>query len=347
MLRGRTDDDIAAVLVEPVQSRRLDLQPKEFLHELRRVTEETGSALIFDEVVTGFRVHQGGAQAYFGVRADLATYGKVIGGGVSIGVVAGSPKFMDALDGGQWQYGDASFPEVGVTFFAGTFVRHPLALAAAKAVLVHIREAGPDLQPRLAERAARVANEMRAAIDEYDAPFQLSQFSSLIQLTAASDQKFATLLYYLLRERGIHIYDNRAIVITTAHTDDDLALLVNAFRESLAAMQLAGFIGRTPGHGLTGGRKIRTYRACICAKHIQAKHPRKTWAQPTPFPLTEASVLCKSGWPRKWAAAPRLHTTNPSSWNFAAILTRQYFRPLRKGLSRATQCCWPPSAAMA
>ena len=118
ILRAR-GSEIAAVLVEPVQSRRLDLQPREFMHELRKVTKETGSALIFDEVVTGFRVHPGGAQAYFGVRADLATYGKVIGGGISIGVVTGDAKYMDALDGGQWNYGDTSFPEVGVTFFAG------------------------------------------------------------------------------------------------------------------------------------------------------------------------------------------------------------------------------------
>ena len=82
--------ELAAVLVEPVQSRRPELQPREFLHELRKVTEETGSALIFDEVVTGFRVQPGGAQAYFGVRADLATYGKVVGGGLPIGIVAGS-----------------------------------------------------------------------------------------------------------------------------------------------------------------------------------------------------------------------------------------------------------------
>ena len=113
-----------------------------------RVTKETGSALIFDEVVTGFRVHPGGAQAYFGVRADLATYGKVIGGGISIGAVTGDAKYMDALDGGQWNYGDTSFPEVGVTFFAGTFVRHPLALAAAKAVLLHLKEQGPELQKK-------------------------------------------------------------------------------------------------------------------------------------------------------------------------------------------------------
>ncbi|MDP9147111.1 MAG: aminotransferase class III-fold pyridoxal phosphate-dependent enzyme, partial [Acidobacteriota bacterium] len=158
ILRSR-GSEIAAVLVEPVQSRRLDLQPREFMNELRKVTNETGSALVFDEVVTGFRVHPGGSQAYFGVRADLATYGKVIGGGIPIGVVTGDPKYMDALDGGQWNYGDASFPEVGVTFFAGTFVRHPLALAAAKAVLLYLKEKGPELQKNLTARTAELANQ--------------------------------------------------------------------------------------------------------------------------------------------------------------------------------------------
>ena len=134
----RHGHELAAVLVEPVQSRRLDLQPREFLHELRRITEETGTALVFDEVVTGFRIHPGGAQAHFNIRADVATYGKVVGGGLPIGIVAGKPRFLDALDGGQWRFGDASFPEVGVTFFAGTFVRHPIAVAVAKAVLEHL-----------------------------------------------------------------------------------------------------------------------------------------------------------------------------------------------------------------
>ena len=128
-------DDLAAVLVEPVQSRHPALQPRAFLQELRAITQSSGSALIFDELVTGFRLHPGGAQALFGVRADLATYGKVLGGGMPIGVLTGSPKFMDTLDGGFWQYGDASVPEAAVTVFAGTFVRHPLALAAAHAVL--------------------------------------------------------------------------------------------------------------------------------------------------------------------------------------------------------------------
>jgi amino acid adenylation domain-containing protein len=241
--------EIAAVLVEPVQSRRLDLQPKEFMHELRDVTTQSGSALIFDEVVTGFRLHPGGAQAYFGVRADLATYGKVIGGGLPIGVVTGDAKYMDALDGGQWQFGDSSFPEIGVTFFAGTFVRHPLVLAAAKSVLEHLKQKGPELQSGLADRTERLANQLRAAIQEFEAPYSLTQFSSLIQLGFAAEQKFAGLLFYLLREKGIHIYENRAFVLTTAHSDKDLDQLVKVFRECLAEMRLAEFL--PPASSLT------------------------------------------------------------------------------------------------
>ena len=81
--------------------------------------------------MTGFRVASGRHAGVFGIRADLATYGKVVGGGMPIGILAGSADFMDALDGGMWQYGDESLPRMGVTFFAGTFVRHPLALAAS------------------------------------------------------------------------------------------------------------------------------------------------------------------------------------------------------------------------
>ena len=245
IIRAR-GSEIAAVLVETVQSRRLDLQPEGFLQELRKVTDETGSALIFDEVVWGFRLNPGGAAAHFGVRPDLATYGKVVGGGLPIGIVGGCAKYMDALDGGPWQYGDSSFPEVGVTFFAGTFVRHPLALAAAKAVLTHLKQAGPDLQRRLSERTAETARKMRAIIEEFHAPYHLSQFSSLMHLSYPQEDRFASLLYYYLRERGIHIWDNRAFVLTTAHTDQDLAKLCRALRESLAEMRTAGFLPPAP-----------------------------------------------------------------------------------------------------
>src|SRR4029079_7314455 len=119
-----------------------------------KITEQAGTAFVFDEVITGFRVHPGGCQALFGIRADLATYGKVVAGGMPIGILAGKSRFMDALDGGAWQFGDDSYPEVGVTFFAGTFVRHPLVVTAMKAVLQPLREQGPALQERVNERAA-------------------------------------------------------------------------------------------------------------------------------------------------------------------------------------------------
>lgn len=239
--------EIAAVFVEPVQARRLDVQPKEFLRRLRQVTQETGTALVFDEVVTGFRVHPGGAQALFGIHADLATYGKVVGGGLPIGVVAGSAKYMDALDGGAWQYGDASCPEVGVTFFAGTCVRHPLALAAAKSVLVYLKEKGPNLQAELADRTAKLATELRALIEEFHAPYQLAQFSALMTLTFPPDQKLAGLLFYFLRERGILIWENRNFIVTTAHTEEDFCKLVTAFREGLSEMRSGGFWGDLAG----------------------------------------------------------------------------------------------------
>ena len=108
--------------------------------------QAAGTALIFDEVVTGFRVHPGGAQALFGIRADIATYGKVIGGGLPIGVVAGKREVHGRARRRRLAVRRRFAPEVGVTFFAGTFVRHPLALAAARAVLDPAAGAGPELQ---------------------------------------------------------------------------------------------------------------------------------------------------------------------------------------------------------
>jgi glutamate-1-semialdehyde aminotransferase len=92
--------EIAAVLIEPVQSRRVDLHPRVFLKALRKITEENNIVLIFDEVVTGFRMHPGGAQGLWKIRADLCTYGKAIGGGMPIGIVSGKAIFMDGIDGG-------------------------------------------------------------------------------------------------------------------------------------------------------------------------------------------------------------------------------------------------------
>lgn len=239
----RHASDLAAVLVEPVQSRRPDLQPREFLHQLRALTTETGVAMIMDEVITGFRCHPGGAQALFGVKGDIATYGKIIGGGLPIGAITGRAEYMDAFDGGGWQFGDDSYPTAGVTFFAGTFVRHPLTLAAAKAVLLHLKENGVALQNDLAARTAGMVRDISPALE--GTPFEIPYFASAFFIRA-NDFKYSGLLYSLLRHRGIHIWEGRPCFLGTAHTDADVAKIVTAFKESLQELKAAGFFYSKP-----------------------------------------------------------------------------------------------------
>jgi amino acid adenylation domain-containing protein len=245
ILKSRADD-LAAIMVEPIQSRRPDFRPREFLTELRTLTEKAGIVYIFDEVVTGFRLAPGGAQEYFGFQADLASYGKVLGGGLPIGVIAGKQKFMDALDGGFWEFGDSSTPPVGVTYFAGTFVRHPLALAAAKAVLTHLREQGPELQKRLNERTAQFVAELNQHAQSVGAPIELKSVASLYRITYTSEQPFGDLMFYMMRDRGVHIYDGFPCFFTTAHSESDFAHIAKAFKESVAEMQESGFFPEKP-----------------------------------------------------------------------------------------------------
>lgn len=237
-------DELAAVLVEPVQSRRPDFQPREFLRELRELTSRSGTLLIFDEVVTGFRCHPGGIQALWGIRADLGSYGKVVGGGFPIGVIAGKREYMDALDGGHWQYGDDSIPTVGVTYFAGTFVRHPLALVAAQAVLEHLRREGPDLQAALTRRTAAMVDELNAYCREVGAPIVLKSFASVWKLFFEEEHPLQDLLFAMMRNRGVHILDNFPCFMTTAHTAEDIAVIKTAFKEAVAELQESEFLPR-------------------------------------------------------------------------------------------------------
>ncbi len=236
--------EIAAVLVEPVQSRRPDFQPREFLAELRTITRDAGAVLIFDEVVTGFRTHPRGAQHALGIDADLASYGKVIGGGFPVGVIAGKREYMDALDGGQWQFGDDSIPTVGVTYFAGTFVRHPLALAAAKASLQHLKTEGPALQERLNARTAEMVAGLNRFCAEAGAPITVTHFASLWRIGFNEDHPLQDLLFAMMRSRGIHILEHFPCFFTTAHSDADIAAIAKAFRESVAELQEAEFLPR-------------------------------------------------------------------------------------------------------
>ena len=234
-------DDLAAVLVETVQSRRPEFQPLAYLQQLRAVTAAAGTVLIFDEIITGFRLHPGGAQALFGIQADLVTYGKVVGGGLPIGVIAGKREFMDALDGGAWQFGDASVPEIGVTYFAGTFVRHPLALAAARAVLLHMKAQGPALQQGLTAKATRLAGLLNPAFAQQQLPFFVAQFGSLWKIKFREEVPYSELMFTLLREKGLHIWDGFPCFMTEAHTDADVTLIADLVLAGVREMQEAGF----------------------------------------------------------------------------------------------------------
>jgi len=232
--------DLAAVLVEPVQSRRPDLQPREFLHELRDLTRRLGAALIFDEVITGFRIDPGGCQAWFGVEADIATYGKVLGGGMPLGVVAGRSRYLDAIDGGGWRYGDRSYPKADKTFFAGTFCKHPLSMAAARAVLQRFREE-PGLQAELNRRTAEMTERLDAWFESERLPVRMARFGSLFRFVLPASVRQSVLFYYHLAERGVFTWEGRTCFLSTAHTDADVEAVVAAVCESALAMRDGGF----------------------------------------------------------------------------------------------------------
>lgn len=234
--------ELAGVLVEPIQSRRPEFVPVEFLRKLRAITAESGVPLIFDEVISGFRFHPRGAQGLFAIDADIATYGKVAGAGISIGIIAGRKRFMDALDGGSWSFGDDSAPEAGVTYFAGTFVRHPLALATTKASLTYLKAQGPQLQERVNRLTKALADQLNAVCERYGTPLYIAQFGSLWKVKYHAEYAYSELLFVAMRMHGIHILDGFPCFLTAAHTESDVAAVVQAFESSVRELVEAGFM---------------------------------------------------------------------------------------------------------
>ena len=231
--------ELAAVLVEPVQSRRPDFQPREFLAELRQITTDSKTALIFDEIVTGFRIEPGGAQAHFGIRADLATYGKIIGGGLPLGIVAGKTTFMDAVDGGMWRYGDGSYPSKKNTFVAGTFCYHPLTMAACGAVLDRLEQQGSALQEDLNQKTQRLCSNLNRFFKETQTPIHMVHFGSLFRFVLKGDLE---LLFHHLLIRGIYVWEGRNCFISTAHSEQDLTQIYEAVTDSVRALAEGGLI---------------------------------------------------------------------------------------------------------
>lgn len=239
IIRARADE-IAAVLVEPVQSRALHLQPREFLHALRELTSRHGILLIFDEMITGFRVHPGGAQAHFGVAADIATYGKMLGGGVPMAAVAVRGDLLRGIDGGVWRFGDKSQPHPETTFFAGTFNNHPLGLAAAKAILSELKRQGPVLQARLNAQTARLVDLLNRRLTEAEVPLSLIRFGSVFRFTHKGN---LDLLYFHLLHRGVFVWEGRNCFLSTAHGESEVAAIADRVLDSVDALQQGGFLG--------------------------------------------------------------------------------------------------------
>jgi amino acid adenylation domain-containing protein len=239
--------ELAAIMIEPIQNKYPTLQPRAFVHALREICDAHGCALIFDEVVTGFRLSPGGAQQFYEVRADLCTYGKIIGGGLPFAAIAGSAAWMDALDGGHWQYGDDSYPEAGVTYFAGTFVRHPLALAAARASLLELKRGGQAFYDDLNGRTQGLIDRLNGAFAARSAPVKAVHCASLWRLQWDEDQKYISLFYYLARFHGLHLFEQFGHFVTAAMGEAEIDRIAEVFIGALDALTALGLIRSRDG----------------------------------------------------------------------------------------------------
>ncbi|MFI7315438.1 MupA/Atu3671 family FMN-dependent luciferase-like monooxygenase [Streptomyces venezuelae] len=238
--------DIAAVVVEPVQSRHPSLQPADFVRRLRELTRRHGIVLLFDEMLTGFRPAPRGAQELYGVTPDLATYGKLLGGGFPIGAIAGRADIMDGIDGGHWSYGDDSYPAADTTFFGGTYIQHPVSMVATRAVLAHLKEHSPRLQERLNARTDELAATLNSFFEAEGYALSMSHFGSMFRFEHRADME---LLYHHLMLRGVHVWEWRNFFLSTEHTDADCEFIVDAVKDSLRELRGAGFpLGNKPGN---------------------------------------------------------------------------------------------------
>jgi glutamate-1-semialdehyde 2,1-aminomutase len=217
-------DDLAAIIVEPVQ--RVIFPNHDFLPGLRRIADENDVLLIFDEVVTGFRLALGGAQEFFGVNPDLASYGKIVGGGGPLGCVAGREDIVDRTNPRHKGKSDYAY-------INGTLHGNPVAAAASLATLEIISE--PGFHDGLNARAESFYLEMQGVLDRHGLPARITGRASLWQLLfsdknphnqmdiLASDLERSMALDLALLERGVYVLPNVRRFVSAVHTDQDFA----------------------------------------------------------------------------------------------------------------------------
>jgi len=227
--------EIAAIIVEPVAGNMGVVPPRPgFLEGLREITRAHDAVLIFDEVITGFRVAYGGAQELYGVRPDLTCLGKVIGGGLPVGAYGGSRKLMSHV------------APLGAVYQAGTLSGNPLAVAAGLATLARLRDR--DVYRRLETLGAELERGLRAGAERARVPLTVNRVGSMLtgffcdapvtdyDSAKRSDTKRYARYFHGMLERGVFLAPSQfeAAFVSLAHTDADIASAVRAASEALA-----------------------------------------------------------------------------------------------------------------
>lgn len=231
-------DRLAVVLIEPVQGSNPTLECGDFLRDLAATCREARVLLLFDEVITGFRLAYGGAQEVFGVTPDLAAYGKALGGGLPIGAVAGRADIMRRFE---WQ---KHHGERDGVFAGGTFGANPLTMAAGVAAVSHL-QSHPELYEHLAGHGRRLGEEIGGFCRSRSLPMQVLTAHSMIHLRfqqgaivtardvdrsrAEAEREFYT---HLMLE-GVLIPGDHLALTSTAHTDEDITRVIEAIQEAL------------------------------------------------------------------------------------------------------------------
>ncbi len=231
-------DQVAAIILEPIACNMGMVKPKDgFLEGLRKACDEAGALLIFDEVITGFRVALGGAQELYGVKPDLTTFGKIIGAGLPVGAYGGRADIM------------AKVAPLGPVYQAGTLSGNPLAMAAGIAALDEL--AKPGVYESLEEKGAYFERGLSTLLEKYGRPGFLNRCGSIFYLWMApsvetcprnyeeikrGNSELYGKVFRALLKRGVYLAPSGFEVgfISTAHTFDDLDKTLEAFDEAFA-----------------------------------------------------------------------------------------------------------------
>ena len=228
-------DEIAAIIIEPVAGNMGCIPPEAgFLESLRYMCDQNGVLLIFDEVMTGFRLAAGGAQQLLGVDADIVTYGKVIGGGLPVGAFAARDEIMDVL------------APIGPVYQAGTLSGNPLAMAAGLAMLTALHDQ-PEVFDRLAEKTGYLHQGMEGMLAKRRIDYQINRFGSMISLhftdtpvkdftsAAKGDNKTFKKYFHGMLKRGVYLPPSafESYFLNDATSYKDLDTTLESFSETL------------------------------------------------------------------------------------------------------------------